>query len=552
MLKSFSNYDAILAVAIAIATTLIALAARPLMPVDETRYLSVAWEMHTDGEYIVPHLNGATYSHKPPLLFWLINLVWMIGGVHAFTARLISPGLGLLTLIATVYFARRLWPAQRAIAGTAALVLATGGGWALFSSLTMFDSGMSLFVILWMIAIYHTAHPAMTSTPWRWHILGTVAIAGGILQKGPVVLVYALPIIITARLWQPSIPRQWFVRSLAMIFGGALISLAWVIPAVIVGGEQYTEAILWKQSAGRVVQAFAHRRPIWWYLPLVPAILFPWSLGSLPRRGLSSALNEPSLRFCLCAIIPPFVIFSLMSGKQAHYLLPLLPLFAIILTRLLYTGQDRLASRPIAEAISAAVVIAALWIVPAIADQHEMLEPFAGLSRYWSLPLIPVAIAGLIVRFPTPAHRIRWGALGWTLTIAIGHTALFQAVHDGYDVTRTAQQISKLQHQNVPVAFLGKYAGQFQFAGRLERPIDVLANDQALTDWLCQHPNGYVVISRDRSQTTEHPSTLSSPAHLRDLKANRMELWAVADLHDANSARLGLTQRREGAKAEKF
>ena len=237
-----------------------------------------------------------------------------------------------------------------------------------------------------------------------------------------------------------------------------------------------------------------------------------------------------------------------MSGKQAHYLLPLLPLFAIVVTRLFYTSHDRLASRPIAEAISAAVVIAALWIAPTIADQYELLTPFAELSRWWSLPLIPVAIAGFIVRFPTPAHRVRWGALGWTLIIAVGHTALFQAVHDGYDVTRTAQQINKLQQHNVPVAFLGKYAGQFQYAGRLQRPIDVLANDQALSHWLRQHPDGYVVISRDRSQSTYHPSTRSSPPHLRDLKANRMELWAVADLDDVASSRLGLTQRREGAK----
>ena len=42
---------------------------RPLLPVDETRYLTVAWEMWTSGSYIVPHLNGEPFSHKPPLLF---------------------------------------------------------------------------------------------------------------------------------------------------------------------------------------------------------------------------------------------------------------------------------------------------------------------------------------------------------------------------------------------------------------------------------------------------------------------------------------------------
>ena len=57
-----------------------AILTRPLLPVDETRYLAVAWEMWLGGDYLVPHLNGETYSHKPPLLFWLINLGWGVFG----------------------------------------------------------------------------------------------------------------------------------------------------------------------------------------------------------------------------------------------------------------------------------------------------------------------------------------------------------------------------------------------------------------------------------------------------------------------------------------
>ena len=49
---------------------------RPLWPVDETRYASVAWEMWLRGDFLVPYVNGEPYSHKPPLLFWLIQLGW--------------------------------------------------------------------------------------------------------------------------------------------------------------------------------------------------------------------------------------------------------------------------------------------------------------------------------------------------------------------------------------------------------------------------------------------------------------------------------------------
>jgi len=54
---------------------------RPLFPVDETRYLTVAWEMFSNHNWILPTLNGIPYHHKPPVLFWLINLMWGIFGV---------------------------------------------------------------------------------------------------------------------------------------------------------------------------------------------------------------------------------------------------------------------------------------------------------------------------------------------------------------------------------------------------------------------------------------------------------------------------------------
>ena len=59
-----------------------ALSYRPLMPIDETRYVGVAWDMWLRGDWLVPQLNGRPYPDKPPLLFWLIKLGWgVFGGV---------------------------------------------------------------------------------------------------------------------------------------------------------------------------------------------------------------------------------------------------------------------------------------------------------------------------------------------------------------------------------------------------------------------------------------------------------------------------------------
>ena len=83
---------------------------RPLLPIVETRYLAVAWEMHLSGDIFHLTRNFDSYSHKPPLLFWLINLVWLATGVSETAARLVGPVFAVASLALTGHLARRLWP----------------------------------------------------------------------------------------------------------------------------------------------------------------------------------------------------------------------------------------------------------------------------------------------------------------------------------------------------------------------------------------------------------------------------------------------------------
>ncbi len=111
--------------------------------------------------------------------------------------------------------------------------------------------------------------------------------------------------------------------------------------------------------------------------------------------------------------------------------------------------------------------------------------------------------------------------------MAIGHTAVFQAIGPGYDMTRVAGLVSESQSQGAPVAFVGKYFGQFQFLGRLTEPLDVLESFQEIPQWTAAHPNGYLVISRERGELPHQQVTKVVPPHLQDLKANRLEVWSA-------------------------
>ena len=143
----------------------------PALPIDETRYLAVAWEMRAHGDFLVPHLNGLAYSEKPPLLFWLINAGWLVAGMHAWAVRL---GV-LVASLASVYLFRRLvhrLGGDEESAQNASLLLLGMVYFALFSSAIMFDVLLATWVLV-------ALHGALDLDAQRWQ-RGTLLLALGI------------------------------------------------------------------------------------------------------------------------------------------------------------------------------------------------------------------------------------------------------------------------------------------------------------------------------------------------------------------------------------
>ena len=86
------------------------------VPLYSTRSLAVAWEMWDRGSWLVPLFNGAPYSHKTPLLPWLIHAGWLVGGVNDVWPRLLMVLLGGIVVAQTGVLARRLYPQRAGIA----------------------------------------------------------------------------------------------------------------------------------------------------------------------------------------------------------------------------------------------------------------------------------------------------------------------------------------------------------------------------------------------------------------------------------------------------
>jgi 4-amino-4-deoxy-L-arabinose transferase-like glycosyltransferase len=231
---------------------LTALITRPLLPIDETRYLSVAWEMWQSHQFVVPHINGIPYSHKPPLLFWLIQAGWSVFGVNEWSARMTPPMFGLLAVLLTIHLSRMLWPDQRELHKNIPYLLLGTCFWSVYGTLTMFDMLMACFSLIAWMGLWTGQ---VRKKYLCWLLYGT-ATGLGILTKGPVILVYIVPPALLAPWWiekgKISSWTCWYGSLIAAIAAGVLMALVWAIPAARAGGEEYGQAILFlvRQQVG--------------------------------------------------------------------------------------------------------------------------------------------------------------------------------------------------------------------------------------------------------------------------------------------------------------
>ncbi len=466
----------------------VGIATRPLTPVDETRYVSVAWEMWLRGDFLVPFKNGEPYSHKPPLMFWMFHAGWALFGVNDWWPRLVLPLFSAGALVLTYSLARRLWPEQAGLGGQATLVLVSALLWIVFSSMVMFDVILAFWVLFGMHGVL-----AASEEKRRGFVMLGIAIGMGVLTKGPVILLNLLPVTVLALWWNPGLKwGRWFAGVGLAVLLGAAIALAWAIPAGQTGGEAYRNAIFWGQTADRMVESFAHQRPFWWYLPLLPLLLFPWFVWPGWWMALAHHFThglDRGTRFCLAWMLPVFVAFSFISGKQPHYLVPLFPAFALLAARVLADRPSFRVGLPalLAAVLGGVLMLAASGQIAALQDEVVALPPL------WPGALL-VLLSGVSWlagrRGMQPVVNM---ALLSVATMGLAQTAVMDSIRPFYDIKPMALAIKQVQDEGGQVANAAKYHAQYQFMGRLEAPLEELRGNE-LAPWLKAHPDGYVVV----------------------------------------------------------
>jgi 4-amino-4-deoxy-L-arabinose transferase-like glycosyltransferase len=475
---------------------IVALSCRSYLPIDETRYVSVAWEMWLHDSFLLPLENGLPYSHKPPLLFWLIHVGWSLFGVNEWWPRLISPVFAFLSLLLVRAIAAELWPGQTGQVQAVPMVLLACAGWLLFSQGLMFDILLGFWVLLGILALVRLTRQML----WRWWLLLSVAISLGILTKGPVVLLHLLPAAVLAPWWadQSLRLRQWYPSLLLAVMAGVVISIIWAVPAGLAGGEDYREAIFHGQVLDRIAGRAPHRHPFWWYLPLLPVMLFPWTAWPALYSGLRGVLHrqpDPGVRLALSWALPALLGFSLISGKQIHYLVPEMPAFAMIIAAALFRAK-----RNSWNWLPAIVVV--LVSVSIVGLNHFGMERFQGMSPSPWLVLGGMLVAALWLTASRvlPRQQIPLATLGMLLWLVAIHYWGIRPLGPVYDVRPVAVAIHELQAAGTLVAHTEGYHDQYQFLGRLEEPL-TLVSRSGLKEWLANHPEAALILYPEPDQS---------------------------------------------------
>ena len=413
---------------------------RELFVGDETKYGQVVREMRTTGAFFLPTLNGTPFTHKPPLHFWLIDLLTFPLGLYSMWPFVI-PSLAAFAFLLWLLMRMRGWLAAF-VCGTSLMM------WGSAQTARM-DVGFTFFLTLgcwWLYRFFgaRTSRPQsagvapgddgdragrpITADETSALLWSGVAIGVATLIKGPMAPVIIL-ILFGLECWRRRrVPRANYFPALAAM---VVIPLIWFVPALMLGGDAYVHDVIVKQTVGRAFATWVHKAPPWYYLLHAPGDLFPWFFVAVVAIVAAWKRDDPLDRFCISWIIAVVLPYSLMSSKLDVYMMAMIPPVAILVA-----GAE---GRGVVIANRVMLVLLAIAASAAVFFIHHPYDTLAV-----RVLLIVLAMASLL------------GAIAGT-TVAVGVALLVVYFYAAivitplaYDIATTRPLIATLSRLHVP------------------------------------------------------------------------------------------------------
>ncbi|MCX5954503.1 MAG: glycosyltransferase family 39 protein [Cyanobacteria bacterium] len=342
--------------------------------VDETPplFAAAARAMAETGDWLIPRVNGLPRYDKPPLVYWLMGLIYGLPAQMAWNplgtwAARFPSALGAVLVMLALCDTLLRWP-QPALAATpsntptgpatalgAALAFALSPLALLWGRTAVSDSLFTATLALALLWGWRSYASGGRHWWWSWLLLGLA-----VLTKGPVAVVLA------ALTW---LAFGWFqgdpggvLRSLRPLRGLALttmVTLPWYVLALGQEGEPYWRSFFGYHNFQRFAGVVNNHLQPWWFfapvlavasLPATPLLLLGLgrTLGQmrwLGRWSGGTALRSPPptslARFATCWLLAVLLFFSIAATKLPSYWLPATPAAALVVALVAAAQPDR-------------------------------------------------------------------------------------------------------------------------------------------------------------------------------------------------------------------
>ena len=332
-----------------------------VMEIDAAQYANISMEMSYNKSFLQVYFRGDDYLDKPPLLFWLSSLSFILFGISNFTYKLPSVLIALLGIYSTYKLTRMWYDKKTGI--LAALILASTQAYFQLTNDVRTDTNLVGLVVfsVWQLSLY------IQGNKWKNLVWAAIGTGGAMMAKGPLGLIIPAVAIgadlILKRDWRSMFKYQWLV--FLAIVAVVLLPMAYGLYVQFdlhpekhvynLEGPSGLRFFFWTQSFGRITGENYWQNDVsfFFFFHTILLDLQPWILFFIPALFFKLVeLVKVKFRvqadreyISLAGFLLVFLALSLSQFKLPHYIFPTFPFAAIITAKYMLDLKEKVLVR---------------------------------------------------------------------------------------------------------------------------------------------------------------------------------------------------------------
>lgn len=481
---------------------------------DEAKNSTCAREMMEQGEWIIPTFNYELRTDKPPLHYYFMIGAYSIFGVNAFSARILSVIMGVLTTVSIWFLAARYYGQRTAL--YTSLVLLSSLHFALQFHMAVPDPYLIFFMTFGFITFYVFYKEKKS----RYLLISYVSFGLGVLAKGPVAIALPGLAILLFLLFNRSFNWQYFLKlkPLWILAVLMLVIAPWFIMVGIKTDGEWLYDFFFRHNLGRYTNTMEGHGAIFLITPMIVILgLLPFSIFFIQsyRYGWEKRKSDQLLTYAGIISLTIITFFAFSSTKLPNYTVPAYPFVALLTGRYLDVLQDNFQKyrKSLLTSLWAYLIIAiaipfglfiGLKFDPVISD-------FRNLS--WYFIMIPIGAVSAIFLFYKSSYKgiLLSLSLSWIIPALLFFYIIFPQIDK---LNPIAKLLPGLDTEK-PFAAYDIYNQAFSFY--LKKPIPTFRNTEDLKVYINETKEGYILSRKSLTDEFGHLENIHKIGESKDI-----------------------------------